>query len=345
VEAKELEQNVKSLLCAVQTVVSHRELDQIKSDILGKSGYVTRALKSLRELPDEEKKAYGAEINKIKNHAEEIIAAKIAEFEERLIEEKLKNEKVDITLPVESPRFGGLHLITNAIRRIRDYYLARGFLVLDGPEIETDFYNFDALNIHKYHPARQSHDTFYLKGFEETLLRTQTSCVQIRTMMEMGVPVRMVSIGKTYRNDALDATHSPMFHQLECLVVDEQPVNIGHLKNELRKSLSFFFDVENVALRFRPSFFPFTEPSLEVDCRYTQKDGRIIITEDGDRWIEIAGAGIVHPNVFKNCGIQGQQYGFAFAFGLDRLVMMKNGIQDIRNLFDTDSRWLKHYGQ
>ncbi len=339
----EIEKNLEHWVKTIFTATSFQELEKLKVDLIGKSGVITSAFKMLKNIDGNEKKLFGEKINKIKAEIENAISNQRKKLEDYIISEKLKTETLDITLPVENEKFGGLHIITQSVKRIRNHYLARGFLVLDGPEVETDFFNFDALNIPKHHPARQSHDTFYLKGLEDTLLRTHTSCVQIRTMQEKGIPVRMISIGKTYRNDQLDATHSPMFHQIEGLVVDKDPITIGHLKSELKKFLSFFFEVENVAIRFRPSFFPFTEPGMEVDCRYIKKDGKLIITEHGDKWLELGGAGMVHPNVFKSCGITDSAYGFAFGFGLERLVMLKNGITDIRNLFDTDQRWLKYY--
>ena len=340
---KELEKNLSHWTRVIVESTSFAELDKVKTELLGKSGIVTSAFKMLGTIPNEEKKEYGEKLNIIKNTLENHIKEQKKVLEDFYISEQLKNETVDVTLPAENNKFGGLHILTQSIRRIRDHYQSRGFFVLDGPEIESDFFNFDALNIPKHHPARQSHDTFYIDGFNETLLRTHTSCVQIRTMIDKGIPIRMISIGKTYRNDDLDATHSPMFHQIEGLVVDREPISIGHLKNELNKFLSFFFEVKEVAIRFRPSFFPFTEPGMEVDCKYTKKDGKLIITKDGDEWLELGGAGMVHPNVFKNCNIDGNVFGFAFGFGLERLVMLKNGIQDIRNLFDTDIRFLKHY--
>jgi phenylalanyl-tRNA synthetase alpha chain len=340
----ELEKNLEYWIKSILEATSHQDLEKIKSDLIGKSGIVTSAFGILASASPEQKKLYGATLNKIRTAVEGAVSQQGKKLNDYMIAEKLKNESVDVGLPVENYKFGGLHLITQATRFIRSYYQSRGFLVLDGPEVETEFFNFDALNTPKHHPARQSHDTFYVKGSENTLLRTQTSSVQIRTMTSKGIPIRMISIGKTYRNDQLDATHSPMFHQMECLVADREPISIGYLKSELKKFVSFFFETEDVALRFRPSFFPFTEPSMEVDCRCTKSNGKLVITSEGDRWLEICGSGMVHPNVFKNCGINEQVYGFAFAFGIDRLVMLKNGISDIRNLFDTDQRWLKHYG-
>ena len=341
----ELDDILSNLKSDLEGVSTEHALNEVKAKYLGKKGEITALYSKMKDLSNDEKKSFGERLNNIKSQIETAISLQKKKIEEYEISEKLRNETLDITLPVENSSFGGLHILTQATRRIRDHYLARGFLVLDGPEVETDFFNFDALNIPEHHPARQNHDTFYLKGFDKTLLRTHTSCVQIRTMKERGIPVRMISIGKTYRNDQLDATHSPMFHQIEGLVVDRKPITIGHLKSELKKFLAFFFEVEDVAIRFRPSFFPFTEPGMEVDCKYTKKDGKLIITSDGDKWLELGGAGMVHPNVYKNCGIEKEVFGFAFGFGLERLIMLKNGITDIRNLFDTDRRWLEYYGQ
>ncbi len=341
---KEIEANLEHWEKTILGASTFQELERLKADIIGRSGVVTSAFKLLKDVSVDKKKELGEKLNKVKSAIEDTIAQQHQKLANYAVSERLKNETLDITLPVENDHFGGLHIITQALRKIRDYYSARGFLVLDGPEIETEFYNFDALNIPKHHPARQSQDTFYLKGHDGMLLRTQTSCVQIRAMQKYGVPLRMVSIGKTYRNDQLDATHSPMFHQIEGLVVDKNPINIGHLKSELRKFLEFFFETDSATVRFRPSFFPFTEPGMEFDCRYTKKDGRLIISSDGDKWIELGGAGMVHPNVFKNCGVGEGAYGFAFGLGLDRIIMLKYGITDIRNLFDTDQRWLRYYG-
>ena len=341
---REIETNLEHWEKTILEASTFRELERLKADIIGKSGVVTSAFKLLKDAPVGEKKALGEKLNKVKSRVEEVIAQQRKKLENYAVAERLKSETLDITLPVENDHFGGLHIITQSLRRIRDYYSARGFLVLDGPEVETEFYNFDALNMPKHHPARQSHDTFYLKGHDGMLLRTQTSCVQIRAMQKYGIPLRMISIGKTYRNDQLDATHSPMFHQIEGLVVDTEPITIGHLKSELKKFLEFFFETDSASLRFRPSFFPFTEPGMEFDCRYTKKDGKLVISSDGDKWIELGGAGMVHPNVFKSCEIKDEAYGFAFGLGLERIIMLKYGITDIRNLYDTDQRWLRYYG-
>lgn len=389
----EIEKNLGTWLATIKACESLDELDIMRRDLLGKSSHIVNAFSKLKELAVDDRRSYGDRINKVKASLEATVADTQNELEERLARERLREETVDVTLPVGSSRFGSVHPITGAMRRIRQYYQSRGFSVIDGPEIETDFFNFDALNVPKHHPARQSHDTFYVDGFEDVLLRTQTSCVQVRAMLgnsplpyppepelmvrdtdrrstvysgvnehsstesthqkggygevgngSSGIPIRMVSMGRTYRRDAIDATHSPMFHQLEGLVVDRTPRSIGHLKSELVKFISFFFGVSDVAVRFRPSFFPFVEPGMEFDCRYTKKDGRVVFSQSGDRWLEIGGAGMVHPNVFKSCGITGEVYGFAYAFGIERIIMLKEGISDIRNLYSTDHRLLRHYG-
>ena len=343
----EIENNLDHWLEGISSADSADLLEELKVRLLGKSGVVTSAFKSMGSLSPEDKRAFGERLNKIKDKLEQSFKTQKQKIAEHEIDVRLAKETVDVTLPPLGSQIGGLHFISKTIRRIKEFYQARGFLILDGPEIDDEFHNFDALNIPSSHPARQSQDTFYIKDFKGTLLRTQTSTVQIRPMQEKGVPIRMISLGKTYRSDNLDATHSPMFHQMECLVVDREPISVRHLKRELQKFLAFFFEknsVDEIVLRLRPSYFPFTEPGLEVDCRYTLKEGELVISKDGDKWIEIAGSGMVHPNVYKACGLDPEGlYGFAFAFGLDRLVMLKNGIKDIRNLYDTDLRWLEHY--
>jgi phenylalanyl-tRNA synthetase alpha chain len=339
-----LEENLGTWLAMVKECDSLEKIDVVRRTLLGKSSPLITALGQLKELDASDKRSYGDRINKVKNSLEAAITDVQSEVEELLVQEKLQGETVDITLPFGSGRFGSMHIITQAMRRIKQYYQSRGFSVIDGPEIETSFFNFDALNTPQHHPARQSHDTFYIDGFEDVLLRTQTSCVQVHAMLNDGIPIRMVSMGKTYRRDATDTTHSPMFHQLEGLVVDRTPLSIGHLKSELVKFISYFFGVNDVAVRFRPSFFPFVEPGMEFDCRYSKKDGKVVFSQSGDRWLEIGGAGMVHPNVFKSCGITEEVYGFAYAFGIERIIMLRDGISDIRNLYSTDRRLLRHYG-
>ncbi|MDR1034513.1 MAG: phenylalanine--tRNA ligase subunit alpha [Holosporales bacterium] len=341
--SEKLENSLKHWLESISSIALLPELEKVKSELLGKSGIVTTALREVSKLPIEKRKIFGEKLNNAKSSIEEAIANQISKIKRSMVEDKMNSEAVDITLPSINESFGSVHLLTRAMRQIRDHYHARGFLVLDGPEIETDFFNFDALNIPKHHPARQSHDTFYIDGFDEVLLRTHTSCVQVRTMLKTGIPVRMISIGKTYRNDKLDSTHSPMFHQVEGLVIDRNSLTVGHLKNELKRFISAFFETDDVAIRLRPSYFPFTEPGMEIDCRCNKNGGKLTITKDGADWLELAGAGMVHPDVFKHCGIDGEVYGFAFGFGLERLVTLRAGVADIRNIYDTDIRWLRYF--
>lgn len=315
----------------IQKSTTLSELDLEQAKFLGKHGVLTNELKKINCLPIDEKKVIGKKLNEIKNKAEIAIAAQMQIIKTKELNKKLSEESLDMTLPVEN-KFGKLHILTREINRIKQQYQSFGYLILDGPEIETEFYNFDALNIPKHHPARQNQDTFYLKNFPSYLLRTQTSCVQIRAIQKYGLPLKMLSIGKTYRNDPLDATHSPMFYQIEGLVVSYNPINLQHLKYALEQFVSFVFEIENLKIRLRPSYFPFTEPGLEVDYSYD--------TNGEFKWLEIGGAGMVHPNVFKACGIDKTAYGFAFGIGLDRLIMLKYNIHDIRQIYDTDARFL-----
>ncbi|MDR2074785.1 MAG: phenylalanine--tRNA ligase subunit alpha [Holosporales bacterium] len=336
---KEIESSLQHWIDVIQKTSSVSELDKFKVAIMGKSSLFTAAFKFIGSLSVDEKKTYGEKLNIAKEKLEFVFREQKLKIAQMEMENSLKNEKVDVTLPVANSNIGGSHIISTNIKRIRKHYHSRGFLVLDGPEIDSEFNNFDALNIPMHHPARQSHDTFYIENFSGMLLRTHTSTVQIRAMMQRGVPIRMISVGKTYRNDSLDATHSPMFHQIEGLVVDTKPLCIGHLKSELQKLIAFFFEIDNISevnIRLRPSYFPFTEPGMEVDCKYNKKD-------ENDSWLELGGAGMVHPNVYRACELPEELYGFAFGFGVERLVMLKYGIQDIRNLYNTDIRWLKHY--
>ncbi|MDR0552862.1 MAG: phenylalanine--tRNA ligase subunit alpha [Holosporales bacterium] len=337
-EHSDLENNIESSLEEIDRSSTLGELDDIRTKILGRSGIVNSAFKVMASIPGDQKKAFGARINILKEKVEMAIREKRKELENIEIATRLANEDIDATLPACDSEIGSLHIISKMVRNIRKRYHARGFLVLDGPEVESEFHNFDALNIPAHHPARQSHDTFYIKNFAGTLLRTHTSTVQIRSLMERGVPIRMISIGKTYRSDNLDATHSPMFHQVEGLVVEREPLSVGNLKKELQRLIAACLeidDIDEVNVRFRPSYFPFTEPSMEVDCMHEKI---------GHKWIELGGAGMVHPNVYKNCCLDSDGlYGFAFGFGLERVTMLRNQIHDIRSLYDTDVRWLKHY--
>lgn len=325
-------------------------LEEIRVKYLGKSGLVTGQMKNIAVLPAEEKKAFGAEVNKVKDAVTRAIEKKKTELEILELSAKLASESVDITLPVRPSRIGSIHPISQVTDEVIAILSGMGFAVEEGPQIEDDFHNFGALNIPDNHPARQMQDTFYLEGEEggkPLLLRTHTSSVQIRTMqktMQNGgkPPFKFIAPGRVYRSD-MDMTHTPMFHQVEGLYIDKG-INMGHLKGVLHDFLKSFFEVDAVPIRFRPSFFPFTEPSAEVDIGCARSRDGVKIGEGSD-WLEILGCGMVHPNVLKNVGINPDEYqGFAFGIGLERLAMLKYGAPDLRDFFDCDSRWLSHYG-
>jgi len=327
----------------IQNISNLDELEQIRLKLLGRNGEITTKMKSLGSLPQEERKQAGAELNKLKNEVSSLIDNKKQVLELEALNQKLSSEKIDVTLPVRNEQKGSIHPITKVINEASDIMRAMGFNQVDGPEIEEDWYNFEALNFPPNHPARLMHDTFYLvEGNGKTpLLRTHTSPVQVRTMIDNKPPFRIFSLGKTYRCDS-DATHTPMFHQVEGLLIDKN-INMGHLKGCLSEFLERFFGVK-VPLRFRPSYFPFTEPSAEVDVQCTRDKSSVKIGVGTD-WLELLGCGMVHPNVLKNVGIDPNKYqGFAFGLGIDRLAMLKYGIPDLRDFFEPDNRWLEHYG-
>ena len=281
-------------------------------------------------------------LNKIKDDLTNQLEQKIIEIETNEINEKLKNEKVDVTLPTRPARLGKIHPVSQVIDEISSIFSEIGFSVAEGPDVETDYNNFTALNTPEEHPARDMHDTFYLEENKKLLLRTHTSPVQIRTMLASKPPFKIIAPGRTYRCDS-DQTHAPMFHQLEGLHIDKG-ITMGHLKGCLDYFIKEFFEVKNVKMRFRPSHFPFTEPSAEVDIGYKIEKGKIVIGE-GDKWLEVLGCGMVHPNVLKNVKIDTKKYqGFAFGIGIDRLAMLKYGINDLRAFFEADFRWLSHFG-
>ena len=286
----------------------------------------------------------GAKINEIKNQITNLIDLKKKELEEKFLNEKIENESLDITLPIREQKQGKVHPISQVIEEVTAIFGDMGFVLVEGPDIENDYNNFTALNIPEEHPARQMHDTFYLPdhGNEKVVLRTHTSPVQIRVMKSGKPPYRVIIPGRTYRSDS-DMTHSPMFHQIEGLYIDKN-INMGHLKFCVTEFLKAFFNIANLPVRFRPSFFPFTEPSAEVDIGCKKGGGELKIGEGSD-WLEIMGCGMVHPNVLKNCGIDPEEYsGFAFGMGVERIAMLKYGIPDLRTFFESDIRWLKHYG-
>ena len=281
-------------------------------------------------------------LNSIKNELQDKINSKLQEIETKEINSKLENEKVDVTLPEREFSRGKIHPVSQVIDEISSIFSEIGFSVEEGPDIENEHYNFTALNTPDNHPARDMHDTFYLDNNKELLLRTHTSPVQVRTMLNGKPPFKIIAPGRTYRSDS-DQTHSPMFHQVEGLHIDKD-INMGHLKGCLNYFIKSFFEVDKIKMRFRPSHFPFTEPSAEVDIGYEIKDGKIVIGE-GDKWLEILGCGMVHPNVLKNVKVNPDKYqGYAFGIGIDRLGMLKYGINDLRAFFETDYRWLNHFG-
>jgi phenylalanyl-tRNA synthetase alpha chain len=326
----------------IDSVKTKDDLQNIKTEFFGKNGQITQQFKSLGSLDPEKRKVFASNLNKIKDDLTLQLEQKNIEIETSEINEKLKNEKVDITLPTRSDRQGKIHPVSQVIDEISSIFSEIGFSVAEGPDVESEYNNFTALNTPEEHPARDMHDTFYLEENKKLLLRTHTSPVQIRTMLSSKPPFKIIVPGRTYRCDS-DQTHAPMFHQLEGLHIDKG-ITMGHLKGCLDYFIKEFFEVKNVKMRFRPSHFPFTEPSAEVDIGYKIEKGKIVIGE-GDKWLEVLGCGMVHPNVLKNVKINTKKYqGFAFGIGIDRLAMLKYGINDLRSFFEADYRWLSHFG-
>jgi len=326
----------------IDTVKTKDDLQNIKTEYFGKNGQITLQFKILGSLDSEKRKEFASNLNKIKEDLAYQLEQKNLEIETSEINDKLKNEKVDVTLPVRPYRKGKIHPVSQVIDEISSIFSEIGFSVAEGPDVETEYNNFTALNTPEEHPARDMHDTFYLEENKKLLLRTHTSPVQIRTMISSKPPFKIIVPGRTYRCDS-DQTHAPMFHQLEGLHIDKG-ITMGHLKGCLDYFIKEFFEVKNVKMRFRPSHFPFTEPSAEVDIEYRIEKGKIIIGE-GDKWLEVLGCGMVHPNVLKKVKIDTKKYqGFAFGIGIDRLAMLKYGINDLRAFFEADYRWLNHFG-
>ena len=317
-------------------------VNQIKTDLFGKNGKISNEFKKLGSIAVEERKKFASELNSIKDEIQTAISKKIQDLEIIEINSKLQNEKIDVTLPERSFNQGKIHPVSQVIDEISSIFSEIGFNVEEGPDVENEYNNFTALNTPDNHPARDMHDTFYLDNNKEYLLRTHTSPVQVRTMLKGKPPFKIIAPGRTYRSDS-DQTHSPMFHQVEGLHIDKN-INMGHLKGCLNYFIKEFFEVNKIKMRFRPSHFPFTEPSAEVDIGYKIKDGKIIIGE-GDKWLEILGCGMVHPNVLKNVKVDPSKYqGYAFGICIYRLAMLKYGINDLRSFFETDYRWLNHFG-
>jgi phenylalanyl-tRNA synthetase alpha chain len=318
------------------------QINEIKSNLFGKNGLISSQFKKINLVADNEKKIFAADLNTVKEDLQNIIIKKIQDIENEEINQKLEKEKVDVTLPCRPFAKGKIHPVSQVIDEISSIFSEIGFSVEEGPDVESEYNNFTALNTPDNHPARDMHDTFYLDDKKKLLLRTHTSPVQIRTMLKGKPPFKIIAPGRTYRSDS-DQTHTPMFHQVEGLYIDEN-INMGHLKGCLNYFIKEFFEIDKIKMRFRPSHFPFTEPSAEVDIGYEIKNGKIAIGE-GNKWLEILGCGMVHPNVLRNMKIDNKKYqGYAFGIGIDRLAMLKYGINDLRAFFDCDYRWLNHFG-
>ena len=344
--ASDLDQLKQDMLARIAAAPDLAAIEQERVAALGKQGVVTQLLKTLGAMTPEQRQSEGPRIHALRETVTEAIAARKMALEEAQLERQLATETLDMSLPVEPSAQGSVHPVSQVMDELAEIFADLGFAVATGPEIEDDWRNFTALNIPESHPARAMHDTFY---FEQTdsaghrmLLRTHTSPVQIRTMMSEEPPIYVIAPGRTYRSDS-DATHTPMFHQVEGLVIDKG-ITLGHLKWTLETFLKAFFERDDIVLRLRPSYFPFTEPSAEVDVGYTIQKGRRVLG-GSDHWMELLGSGMVHPKVIANCGLDPDVWqGFAFGCGIDRLAMLKYGMDDLRAFFDGDIRWLKHYG-
>ncbi|MEZ5814702.1 MAG: phenylalanine--tRNA ligase subunit alpha [Alphaproteobacteria bacterium] len=330
-------------------------LDEVRVSVLGKKGRITALMKTLGGMDPEERKTTGAALNALKDEIAALIKKQESALKKQDMAERLARETLDVTLSVRPERMGKIHPISQTMEEMVGIFGSMGFTVAEGPDIEDDFHNFTALNFPPGHPAREMQDTFFLPEdpseegeYAKKLLRTHTSSVQIRHMESHKPPYKIVCFGRTYRSD-YDMTHTPMFHQMEGLFIDKD-VNMGHLKGCLTDFVRAYFKLDDLPVRFRPSFFPFVEPGAEVDIGYTKKpDGGIKLGKadkpENQKWMEVLGAGMVHPNVLKNCGVDPDVYqGFAFGMGLERLTMLKYGIPDLRTFFECDTRWLEHYG-
>ncbi|MEP9403030.1 phenylalanine--tRNA ligase subunit alpha [Sphingomonas sp. VNH70] len=371
----DLDQLRADLLAAIDASSGLDALDAVRVHALGKQGAVTGLLKTLGGLSPDERQTVAPRIHALREAVSDAIAARKADLEARALAAKLASERVDLTLPVDAPAPGAVHPVSQVMDELAEIFADLGFAVATGPEIEDDWHNFTALNIPETHPARAMHDTFYAQrrspqgepgasaaggaqapsddggsatgAPERYVLRTHTSPVQIRTMMTQSPPIRIIAPGRVYRSDS-DATHTPMFHQIEGLVID-RGIHMGHLKWTLETFLKAYFERDDIVLRLRPSYFPFTEPSAEVDVGYRLEKGRRVVGGDPAKgnggWMEVLGSGMVHPKVIAACGLDPDEWqGFAFGTGVDRLAMLKYGMDDLRPFFDGDLRWLKHYG-
>lgn len=339
------------LLAEIEKADTLAEVEELRVGALGKSGVVTALLKTLGGMSAEDRLEKGPPIQDLRESVTAAITAKKAALEAEALNARLASERLDMTLPADAAPQGSIHPVSQVMDELAEIFADLGFAVATGPEIEDDWRNFTALNIPETHPARAMHDTFYFPDKDadgrDMLLRTHTSPVQIRTMTSQELPIRIIAPGRVYRSDS-DATHTPMFHQIEGLVIDKG-IHLGHLKWTLETFLKAFFEREDITLRLRPSYFPFTEPSVEVDVGYSIEKGQRVIGGSGDApgggWMEVLGSGMVHRKVIENCGLDPDAWqGFAFGTGVDRLAMLKYGMNDLRAFFDGDLRWLRHYG-
>ena len=335
-----LENMLEDALKSIDTCADLKELDDIRIRLLGKKGELTAALRSMKDLTPDERPVFGKRVNEIRDSLTQALENKISEVESSVKQQRLIDEKIDVTLPGKRQQIGGLHPLTRIYYEIRDIFVSMGFEIMDGPEVEYDKYNFEMLNIPKDHPSRDMQDTFYIS--DDIVLRTHTSPVQIRTMLRKQPPIRMIAPGRVYRSDDVDSTHSPIFNQVEGLVISKG-ITFAHLKGTLDTFLKEFYG-KDTKTKFRPGHFPFTEPSAEVDATCAKCHGKGCKVCSGTGMIEILGCGMVHPKVLSGCGIDPGVYtGFAFGMGLDRLASIKYGITDIRLLFENDIRFLSQF--
>ena len=345
----------EELTAKIEAANDLKSLEEVRVTALGKKGAITDLMKTLGKLDGEERKQKGQELNALKDEIADFIKAREAKLKKEEMDKRLATETLDVTLPPLPKKMGHVHPISQTMEELQKIFAEMGFSVAEGPDIEDDWHNFTALNFPPGHPAREMQDTFFLPSdpneqnaeIATKVLRTHTSSVQIREMEKHGAPIKIICMGRVYRSD-YDMTHTPMFHQVEGLYVNKN-VNMGHLKGCLIEFLSAYFEVEDLPIRLRPSFFPFVEPGAEVDIGCSRKNGELKIAraenELEQEWLEVLGCGMVHPNVLKNCGIDPDEYqGFAFGTGIDRLAMLKYGIPDLRSMFESDTRWLQHYG-
>ncbi|MCL4671616.1 MAG: phenylalanine--tRNA ligase subunit alpha [Sphingomonadaceae bacterium] len=348
---QELESRKAVALAAIEAATTPDALEALRVEALGKQGWITLALKTLGGMSPDERQVAGPAIQGVRTAVSDALVARKDSLEAALLEQRLATETLDLTLPAPQAPRGSVHPVSQVMDELAEIFADMGFSVATGPEIEDDWHNFTALNMAETHPARAMHDTFYFADTDaegrRMLLRTHTSPVQIRSMVAQGAPIRIIAPGRVYRSDS-DATHTPMFHQVEGLVIDRD-IHLGHLKWTLETFLKAFFEREDIVLRLRPSYFPFTEPSVEVDVGWQNVGGRRVLGGDGDApghgWMELLGSGMVNRRVIEFAGLDPDQWqGFAFGVGVDRLAMLKYGMDDLRAFFDGDNRWLAHYG-